>query len=710
MRRPTRSAVLQPGTLVEGRYRVEGLIGRGGGGQVHRARDEFLNRLVALKLHATTLQTNEEGLARLRREVEALAGIRDPGVVQLYDVGRDERFGLYYTMELVEGPSLAQRIDREGALPEAEVLVLFRELLAALEAIHDAGLVHRDLTPSNILSSGERAVICDFGLVLDETATQITRTGTVLGTPTHLAPEMIREGNCDAASDLYQLGVVIYEALTGRLPYGAERLESLLREILEGGAPLPTSIRPEISPAWDGILARCLASDPAERSARARDLASELDRLFPRIRLGESSDGSRTSPSVPVPRSAGRSARRILVATALGILLFAPLAWRRVACGVGPTLPVDPGRSVRPERATPPFELLDLTLESERLVLRMRGLTAEKPLVRASRGGRSRDLAVMSEASGEVRRLQIIGLDGDEDGLELHDGAVVRDLAREIGDLACRFSGRLVASDPGPRIFEGGLPHGPGALHVVRGFLFLSKEERNRIAEQDRTRRAATLSRRLDVLLADGSFVETYGHAARIWHAIRDLRAVPFPIRHELFLALDRGRQIELLCAIEGFRRVLVEREAEDLGEPVPAPSSVVGEERILSETELVLGHDRLQAGKTFRTRAEFAFSLDDPGGLSDVELHVRMKDVRRICLAVTLNGLRVGRILNSHWFRTLQHSSGKFLSLRLRIPTETLRSGKNLLLLEPEVFHGVHASNLMKLRRIALRHRRRKG
>jgi serine/threonine protein kinase/WD40 repeat protein len=264
-----------------GGYELLEEIARGGMGVVYRARQESLNRFVALKVLPGGRFANESFIKRFRREAEALASLNHPNIVAIHEVGEYEG-QLYFSMDLIEGSSLAQRI-REDPLPIRQAAQLIQRIAEAMAFAHERGLLHRDLKPSNILLDAQGVPhITDFGLAKRwDDDTELTLTGEILGSPNYMAPEQA-DPNLAAtspASDVYSLGAMLYHLLTGRPPFMAETVAQTLRLVAEGGPVSPRLLRRGVSRDLETICLKCLDTDPGLRYQSAQELADELDRF-----------------------------------------------------------------------------------------------------------------------------------------------------------------------------------------------------------------------------------------------------------------------------------------------------------------------------------------------------------------------------------------------------------------------------------------------
>src|SRR6476661_6900197 len=265
---------LEADTVVAGRYRLLGRLGSGGMADVWCAEDSLLNRRVALKfLHARFAQ-DEQFVERFRREASSAAGLQHPNVVGVFDRGTFD--GAHFiAMEYVEGASLKDLIERGLSVPEAVEIV--RQVLAGVKYAHEHGIVHRDLKPQNVLVDSEgRARVTDFGIARAG-ASEITQTGSVLGTAQYLSPEQAQGLPVTTASDIYSVGVMLYEALTGRVPFDADSPVTVaLKQVSERPRP-PSELNPAVSRALDGVVLRALAKDPVNRFASAEEFLQALD-------------------------------------------------------------------------------------------------------------------------------------------------------------------------------------------------------------------------------------------------------------------------------------------------------------------------------------------------------------------------------------------------------------------------------------------------
>ena len=274
--------ILGEGTTF-GAYTIGPCIAQGRMARIHSARHEGLKRMVALKLLVDGFARNPEGVERFLREARNAAAIKHPNVVDIFDVGIQEDIP-YLVMELLEGEDLASRLTKHGALTEAELVEVMIPVVAGLSAVHDAGVLHRNLKPANIFIARGRndevvPKLVDFGISKAVWSDQLKLTlpnRLLMGTPSYMSPEAIRGAQMTALSDQYSLGVVMYECITGKNPCDGESFADTLRIITTGAYDPPTRYKPQISRQMANIIARTMAIDPGERFPDLRALGREL--------------------------------------------------------------------------------------------------------------------------------------------------------------------------------------------------------------------------------------------------------------------------------------------------------------------------------------------------------------------------------------------------------------------------------------------------
>lgn len=271
------------GATVAGKYRIERVLGQGGMGTVILAQHLLLDRPVALKLLRPEVTEQPAAAERLLREGRALARLRGTHIARVLDVEAPEQGPCFLVLEYLEGEDLGALLQRSGPLPLNLALSYLLQAAEALAEAHRHGIVHRDIKPSNLfltpLPDGSRGIkVIDFGISKDtDSNATLTQSRAMLGSPCYMAPEQMRAGaNVDAAADIWSLGVVLYELLTGKLPHEGSSMLEICASILESEPKSPKALRPEIPDAIDAAVKKCLARDPEARFATVNDFAAAI--------------------------------------------------------------------------------------------------------------------------------------------------------------------------------------------------------------------------------------------------------------------------------------------------------------------------------------------------------------------------------------------------------------------------------------------------
>ncbi|MGF1468101.1 MAG: serine/threonine-protein kinase, partial [Sandaracinaceae bacterium] len=275
------------GRPVAGRYRLLEAIGEGAMGRVYRAEHIDIGRPVAIKLLHPHLGDDPRVAKRFHREARAASRITHASALRIHDVGADEDGTLFLAMELVEGPDLAEVLARDAPLSPRRIAELLGPALEAIDEAHQAGVVHRDLKPENLLvardpAGGERVTVCDFGIAKilegDRGTTTLTVDGYVCGTPEYMSPEQARGEPVDPRADVYAAGAVLYQLLTGTVPFDAETALGVSTRHLTEAPEAPSSRRPDwgIPPGLEAVALRALAKDPGQRFGSAGEMATAL--------------------------------------------------------------------------------------------------------------------------------------------------------------------------------------------------------------------------------------------------------------------------------------------------------------------------------------------------------------------------------------------------------------------------------------------------
>ena len=309
-----------------GPYEIVSLLGEGGMGEVYRAKDSRLNRPVAIKVLSDESAADLDHRKRFEREAKVISTLDHPNICPLYDVG-DHDGNYFIVMPCLEGQSLAARLKR-GAVPVDEAIRVAVEIAMALNAAHRKGVVHRDLKPGNVMLTKAGVKLLDFGLAKlkstestlggDTTVHGRTGTGMLVGTIGYMSPEQITSGNVDARSDIFALGAVLFEMITGKRAFKADSPGNTIEAILNDVPPPPSSIQPQSPPALDHVVAGCLAKDADDRWQSAADIARQLRWI---------ASSSAETPAIK-PRSPWPERFAWIALTAALAALAAWLAWR----------------------------------------------------------------------------------------------------------------------------------------------------------------------------------------------------------------------------------------------------------------------------------------------------------------------------------------------------------------------------------------------
>ncbi|MFF4092549.1 protein kinase [Streptomyces sp. NPDC001834] len=277
-------------SVAGGRYQLRDLLGEGGMASVYLAYDTALDRQVAIKTLHTELGREQSFRERFRREAQAVAKLQHTNIVSVFDTGEDELGGAlmpYIVMEYVEGQPLGSvlhaDIQKYGAMPADKALKVASDVLAALDTSHEMGLVHRDIKPGNVMMTKRGVVkVMDFGIAraMQSGVTSMTQTGMVVGTPQYLSPEQALGRGVDARSDLYSVGIMLFQLLTGRLPFDADSPLAIAYAHVQEEAVAPSTINRAITPAMDALVARALKKNPNERFPSAAAMQDEIARVL----------------------------------------------------------------------------------------------------------------------------------------------------------------------------------------------------------------------------------------------------------------------------------------------------------------------------------------------------------------------------------------------------------------------------------------------
>lgn len=470
------------GRVVDGRYRVENRLARGGMATVYEATDLRLDRAVALKVMHATLADDAAFVSRFQREAKSAARLSDPHVVAVYDQGEDDGL-VYLVMEYVPGRTVRDVLRQVGRLTAEQALTILDPVLQALEAAHAAGFVHRDVKPENVLLTDDgRVKVADFGLaraISAATSTAATQ-GLLIGTVAYLSPEQVERGIADARSDVYGAGILLYEMLTGSVPFAGETPLAVAYQHVNAAVPAPSTIRPGVPRLVDDLVARSTARDADERYADASAFLAdvrEARRVLPSPRpFGVAEDQAATlvvplsttstsgapraitttHPSIP-PDGAAPTARRrrrrgwipLVVLLLLGALVSG-MAW---VYGATKTVQVPGLVGLTPQQAAAKLDPLQLTLDASSTdfseTVKAGQIISTDPAGGAEAREGSVVSAVVSKGPERYAVPQVKGMSVDEATAALTDASLAVGGQRQTYDDTVP-KGSVVTTDPAP--------------------------------------------------------------------------------------------------------------------------------------------------------------------------------------------------------------------------------------------------------------------